>query len=129
MNERKSQTTAFELEDECLEEEEETDMTTQFLQMQKSSFWTCNSILSDISTLYLYSDSAVESTICISSSPTSFFDGRDIQPTVIKTANHFVSVGDVQFPDFLNFLGWDKSLDSFLKAYESSETNRFLQYE
>ena len=56
---------------------------------------------------------------------------RDIQPTVIKKANHFVSLkcGDVQFLDILNFLGGATSLDSFLKAYKTNETKRFFRYE
>ena len=55
----------------------------------------------------------------------------DIQPTVIKKANHFVSFmfGDVQFLDILNFLGGATSLDSFLKAYKTSETKGFFPYE
>ena len=56
---------------------------------------------------------------------------RDIQPTVIKKANHFVSLkfGDVQFLDILNFLGGHTSLDSFLKAYKTNETKGFFPYE
>ena len=38
LNKRKSRTTAFELEDECIEEEEEADMITQFLQMKTNQF-------------------------------------------------------------------------------------------
>ena len=55
----------------------------------------------------------------------------DIQPTVNKMANHFVSLkfGDVQFLDILNFLGGATSLDSFLKAYKTSETKGFVPYE
>ena len=49
---------------------------------------------------------------------------RDIQPTVIKKANHFVSLefGYVQFLDIHNFLGGATSIDFFLKAYKTSET-------
>ena len=56
---------------------------------------------------------------------------RDIQPTVIKKANHFVSFkfGDVQFPDILNFLGGATSLDSFIKAYKTSDTKGFFPYD
>ena len=56
---------------------------------------------------------------------------RDIHPTVIKKANHFVSLkfGDVQFLDILNFLGRATSLDSFLKAYKTNETKGFFPYE
>ena len=56
---------------------------------------------------------------------------RDIQPTVIKRTNHFVSLkfGDVQFLDILNFLAGATSLDSFLKAYKTSETKGFFPFE
>ena len=51
---------------------------------------------------------------------------RDIEPTVIKKANKFISFnfGDIELLDIMNFLGGGAtSLDSFLKAYKTSETN------
>ena len=56
---------------------------------------------------------------------------RDIEPTVIKKANQFISFkfGDIQLLDIMNFLGEATSLDSFLKAYKTSETKRFFPYE
>ena len=56
---------------------------------------------------------------------------RDIEPTVIKKANQFISFkfGDIQLLDIMNFLGGETSLDSFLKAYKTSETKGFLPYE
>ena len=56
---------------------------------------------------------------------------REIKPTVIKKANQFISFkfGDIQLLDIMNFLGRATSLDSFLKAYTTSETKRFLPYE
>ena len=56
---------------------------------------------------------------------------RQIQPTVIKKANQFVSFtfGDVQLLDIMNFLGGAISLDSFLKAYKTVETKVFFSYE
>ena len=62
LNERKGHTPpAFDFEDECIEDEKETDMSTQILKIQKN--WTCNNTWSVISTHYLYLDSTVESTI------------------------------------------------------------------
>ena len=54
-----------------------------------------------------------------------------MEPTVIKKANQFVSVkfGDVQLLDIMNFLGGATSLESFLKAYKTSETEGFSHYE
>ena len=56
---------------------------------------------------------------------------RDIEPTVIKKANLFISFkfGDIQLLDIMNFLGGATSLDSFLKAHKTSQTKRFLPYE
>ena len=56
---------------------------------------------------------------------------RDIEPSVIKKANQFISFkfGDIQLLDLMNFLGGTTNLDSFLKAYKTSETKRFFPYE
>ena len=56
---------------------------------------------------------------------------RDIEPTVIKKANQFISFkfGHIQLIDILNFLSGATSLDSFLKAYKTSETNNIFPYE
>ena len=56
---------------------------------------------------------------------------RDIQPTVIKKSNNFISFksGNVQFLDNLNFLGGATSLYSFLRAYKTSETKGYFPYE
>ena len=54
-----------------------------------------------------------------------------MEPTVVKKANQFVSMkfGCVQRLDIMNFLGGATSLDSFLKAYKTSETKGFFPYE
>ena len=56
---------------------------------------------------------------------------RDIEPTVIKKANQFISFkfGDIQLLDVMNFLGGTTSLHSLVKAYKTSETKRFFPYE
>ena len=56
---------------------------------------------------------------------------RDIEPTVMKKANQFVSFkfGDIQLLDIMNFLGGATSLDSFLKAYKTKDTTGFFNYE
>ena len=52
---------------------------------------------------------------------------RDIEPTVIKKANQFISfkLADFRQLNILNFLGGATSLHSFLKAYRTSETKGF----
>ena len=56
---------------------------------------------------------------------------RDIEPTVIKKANQFIpfKFGDNQPLDVMKFFGGATSLDSFLKAYKTSETKWFFPYE
>ena len=56
------------------------------------------------------------------------FNEQDIEPTVIKKANHFISFKfcDIQLLDIMNFIGGATSLDSFLKAYNTSETIGFF---
>ena len=56
---------------------------------------------------------------------------RDIEPTVIKKANQFVSFKfeDIQLFDIMNFVGGATSFDSFLKAYKTKETKGFFPYE
>ena len=58
---------------------------------------------------------------------------RNVEPTVIKKADQFVSFkfGDVQLLYIinLNFLGGATSLDSFLRAYKTSETKSYFAYE
>ena len=56
---------------------------------------------------------------------------RDIEPTVIKKANQFIAFNfsDFQLLDIVKFLGGAASLDSFLKAYKTSETKGFYPYE
>ena len=55
---------------------------------------------------------------------------RQIEPTVIKKANQFVSFkfGDVQLLDFVNFLCGATILDSFPKAYRIGKTKSFFPY-
>ena len=55
---------------------------------------------------------------------------RNIEPTVLKKASQFISFkfGDIQLLDIMNFHGNATSLDSFLKAYKTSETKGLLPY-
>ena len=55
---------------------------------------------------------------------------RDFESTVIKKANQFISFkfGDIQLLEILNYHDGATSLDSFLKAYKTSETERIFLY-
>ena len=56
---------------------------------------------------------------------------RNMEPIVIKKANHFLSFkfGDVQLLDIMNSLGGATSLDWFLKAYKTAKTKSFFPFE
>ena len=111
LNERKGRTNpAFDFKDECIEEEEEADMSTQFLQMQKNQLLDLQQHFERyINTLpvFGFNSGKYDLNLIKSYLLPYLIPERDIQPTVIKKANHFVSFkfGDVQFLDILNFLG------------------------
>ena len=119
--------------DVCVVEVEE-DLSTQFLQMQKKQ-------LIDLQE-HFERYSCVLPVFGFSSAKYDFIliklyllpilkNERDIEPTVIKKANQFVSFkfGDIQLLDIMIFLGGATSLDSFLKAYKTEETKCFFSYE
>ena len=56
---------------------------------------------------------------------------RDIEHTVIKKANQFISFnfGVVQLLEVVNFPGGATSFVSFLKAYKTSKMKRFFPYD
>ena len=125
---------AFECEDERTEEDDEADMSTQFLQMQKNQLLDLQQHFERyVNTLpvFGFNSGKYDLNLIKSYLLPYLIHERDIQPTVIKKANHFVSLkfGDVQFLDILNFLGGATSLDSFLKAYKTNETKGFFPYE
>ena len=114
--------------DNCIVEEEEEDLSTQFLQMQKNQLIDlrehferyCNVLL-----VFGFNSGKYDIKLIKSYLLPIFVNERDIEPTVIKKANQFVSFkfGDIQLLDIRNFLGGATSLDSFLKAYQTKETN------
>ena len=135
INRRKDQNAStFECEDERTEEDDEADMSTQFLQMQKNQLLDLQQLFERyVNTLPVFGFNSGKYDLSLIKSYLLPYlsHERDIQPTVIKKANHFVSLkfGDVQFLDILNFLGGATSLYSFLKAYKTSETKGFFPYE
>ena len=116
------------------EEEEEIDMLTQFLQIQKNQLLKLQQHFERyVNTLpvFGFNSGKYDLNLIKSYLLPYLIHERDIQPTVIKKASHFGSFkfGDVQFLDILNFLGGATSLDSFLKAYKTNETKGFFPYE
>ena len=105
LNEKKGHTTpAFDFKDECIEEEEEADMSIQFLQTQKNHFLDLQQHFERyINTLpvFGFNSGKYDLNLIKSYLLPYLIHERDIQPTDIKKANHFVSFkfGDVQFLD------------------------------
>ena len=120
--------------DYCIVEEEEKDLSTQFLQMQKNQLIDlqehseryCN-----VLPVFGFNSAKYDNNLIMSYFLPILVNERDIEPTVLKKANQFVSFkfGDIQLLDILNFLGGATSLDSFLKAYKTKETKGFFPYE
>ena len=135
LNKRKDQNaSAYEFEDERVEEDDEADMSTQFLQMQKNQLLDLQQHFERyVNTLpvFGFNSGKYDLYLIMSYLLPYLIHERDIQPTVIKKANHFVSFkfGYVKFLDILNFLGGANSFDSFLKAYKTTETKGFFTYE
>ena len=85
-------TPAFDFEDECFEEEEEAHMPTQFLQMQKNQLLDLQQHFERyIKTLPVFGFNCGQYDLNLTKSYLLpyFIHERDIQPTVIKKANHF----------------------------------------
>ena len=117
--------------DDC---DNETCTSTQFLQIQKKQLIDlqehlecyCNVLL-----IFGFNSAKCDLNLIKSCLLPILVNERNIEPTVIERANHFISFkfGNTQLLDILNFLGGATSLDSFLKAYKTSETKGFFPYE
>ena len=124
----------FEYEDECIEDSEEADMSTQFLRIQKNQLIDLKQHLERyINTLPVFGFNSGRYDLNLIKSyliPYLIRD-KEQETSVIKKANDFISFkfGDVQFLDIMKFLGGASTLDSFLKAYKASETKGFFPYE
>ena len=136
LNERRCRNQrVFEFEDQCFEDDdEEKDVSTQFLQMQKNQLIELQEHLErycNVLPVFGFISAKYEINLIKSFLLPILINERNMEPTVIKNANQFVSFkfGDVQLLDIMNFLGGATSLDSFLKAYKTAETKGFFPYE
>ena len=129
---RSNNQASHEYEDECIEDDE--NVSTQFLRMQKNKLIELLEHYERyVNTLpvFGFNSGKYDLNLIKTYLIPYLINDRDIQPTVIKKSNQFVSFkfGNIQFLDILNFLGGATSLDSFLKAYKTSETKGFFPYE
>ena len=104
-----------------------TSASTQFLQIQKNQSIDLQETLErycNVLLVFGFNSAEYDLNLIKSYLLPILVKERDIEPTVIKKANQFISFkfGDIQLLDILNFLGGAASLDSFLKAYRTSIT-------
>ena len=136
LNERRCRNQRFlEFEDHCFEDHnEEKDASTQFLQMQKNQLIELQEHLErycSVLPVFGFNSSKHDINFIKSYLLPILINKRNMEPTVIKKANQFVSLkfGGIQFLGIMKFLGEATSLDSFLKAYKTTETKGFFRYE
>ena len=108
--------------------------STQFLQIQKNQLIDLQETLErycNVLPVFGFNSANYDLNLIKSYLLPILVNEQNIQPTVIKKANQFISFkfGDIQLLDISNFLGGATSLDSFLEAYKTSETKRFFPYE
>ena len=117
--------------DDC---DNETCASTHFLQIQKNQLTDLQESLEgycNVLPVFRSNSAKYDLNLIKSYLLPILINERDIETTVIKKTNQFISFnfGDIQLLDTMNFLGGATSLDSFLKAYKTSETKRFFPYE
>ena len=136
LNERRCRNQrGFEFEDHCFEDDkEEKEASTQILQIQKNQLIELQEHLErhcNVLPVFGFNGAKYDINLIKSYLLPVLINERNMEPTVIKKANKFVSFkfGDVQLLDIMKFLGGATSLDSFLKAYKTAETKGFFPYE
>ena len=132
LNERRCRNQrVFEFEDHCFEDDnEEENASTQFLQLQKYQLIELQEYLErycNVLPVFGFNSAKYDNNLIKSYLLPILINERNMEPTVIKKTNQFVSFkfGDVQLLDIMNFLGEATYLDSFHKAYKRSETKCF----
>ena len=109
-------------------------VSTQFLQIQNNQIIDLQQSLErccNVLPVFGFNSAKSNLNLIKSYSFSLVVNERDIEPTVIEKANQSISFkyGDIQLLGLMNFLGGATSLDSFLKAYKTSETKGFFPYE
>ena len=117
--------------DDC---DDETCTSTQFLQIQKKQLTDLQEHLErfcNVLPIFGFNSAKYDLNLIKSHLLPILVNERNIESTVIKKANQFISFkfGDIQLLDIMNFLGGATSLDSFLEAYKTSGTKGFFPSE
>ena len=117
--------------DDC---DNETRTSTQLLQIEKKQLTDLQEHLErycKVLPIFDFNSSKYDHNLMKSYSLPNLVNERNIELSVIKKANQFISFkfGDFQLLDIMKVHGGATSLDSFLKAYKISETKGFFPYE
>ena len=105
--------------DDCVVEEKEKDSSTQFLQMQKNQLIDLKDYFErycNVSPVFGFNSAKNDFNLIKSYLLSILVNVRDVELTVLKKANQFVSFkfGDIQLLNIMNFPRGVTSLDSFL---------------
>ena len=124
----------FDYEDECIEDSEEADMSTQFLRTEKNQLIDLKQHLERYANtlpVFGFNNGRYDLNLINLYLIPYLIRDKEQKTSVIKKANEFISFKfrDVQFLEIMKFLGGATTLNSFLKAYKASETKRFFPYE
>ena len=117
----------LEFEDVCIREEGEQDVSTQFLQTQKSQNIGLRDLLEkycNVFSVFGFNCAKYDFKIIKGFLFPLLVNGRGIEPIVISKANQWVffTFGVFQMLERLKFLGATTSPNSFAKAYKTSKT-------
>ena len=117
--------------DDCIVEEEETDLTTQFLPLQKNQLIDLQEPFEryyNVLPVFGFNSAKHDINLIKSYLLPFLVKERDSEPTVMKKANQFLSFKfvDIQLLDIMTFFGGSTSFDSFLKAYKTKDTKGFF---
>ena len=120
--------------DDCIVEEEEIDLSTHFLQMQKNRLIDLQEYFerySNVLPVFGFNSAKYDFNLIKWHLLPILVNEQGFEPTVIKKAKQFVTFkfGDIKLLDIMNFFGGATSLDSFLKAYRTKKTKGFFPYE
>ena len=129
LNQRRNRVSNFV--DDCIVEEEERDLSTHFLQMQKNQLIDLQEHFErycNVLPVFGFNSPKYDINLIKTYLLPILVNEQDVEPTVIKKANQFVSFkfGDIQLLDIMNLLSGATSLDSLLKAYKTKETKGFF---
>ena len=117
--------------DDCVVEDGEKELITQFLQMQKNQLIDLQEHFErycNVLPVFGFNSAKCDNNLIKSYLLPILINERDIELTVIKKASQFVcfKFGDIQLLDIVNFLGGATSLEKFPQSLQNQRDKGFL---